>query len=154
MVSRSQVPRVYADRLVGGRARVPDLPELARALPPCASGASETFPRHQTSKSTWPTSSGISREDAFYLFDNDVAETVRDLDARLPWWRRLSAARQRVLLNMCFNLGIGGLLEFRRSLAAMERGDFETAARQMKASKWATQVGDRADRLTALMRSG
>ena len=97
---------------------------------------------------------GISREEAFYLFDNDVAEAIRDLDARLPWWRRLSAARQRVLLNMCFNLGIGGLLEFRRSLAAMERGDFETAAREMKASKWSTQVGDRADRLAALMRNG
>ena len=65
-----------------------------------------------------------------------------------------SPARQRVLLNMCFNLGSGGLLEFRKSLAAMERGDFETAAREMKASKWATQVGDRADRLAALMRSG
>lgn len=101
---------------------------------------------------------GISREEAFYLFDNDLREKEADLDRYLPWWRALSPARQRVLLNMCFNMGIGnskeGLRSFKNTLAAMERGDYEAAARGMKASKWAKQVGERADRLIEMMKNG
>ena len=82
----------------------------------------------------------------------DIADTLEDLDDRLPWWRELSDVRQRVLANMAFNLGIGGLLDFRKMLAAAKSGRYEDAAREMLASKWARQVGDRAKRLADMMR--
>lgn len=101
---------------------------------------------------------GISKEESAYLLRNDIARVTADLDRALPWWRSLSEARQRVLLNMGFNLGVGstkkGLLSFRNTLAAIERGDYVTAARGMLASKWARQVGVRAERLAQLMREG
>ncbi|WP_338862872.1 hypothetical protein [Mycetohabitans rhizoxinica] len=31
--------------------------------------------------------------------------SVTWLDRHLPWWRSLDAVRQRVLINMAFNLG-------------------------------------------------
>ena len=49
-------------------------------------------------------------------------------------------------------LGVRGLLKFGRTLDAAERGNYEEAARQMLASKWAGQVGQRAHRLAAMMR--
>ena len=97
---------------------------------------------------------GITQAQSRALFANDIAGCERDLDRRLPWWRGLVPVRQRVLLNMCFNLGITRLLGFRNTLAMMKAGDFAGAARGMLASLWARQVGDRATRLATMMRSG
>ncbi len=97
---------------------------------------------------------GITREESRYLLANRIAGKVAELDAALPWWRSLSPNRQRVLLNMVFNLGLKGLLGFRGTLAAIQRGDYERAHEGMLASKWARQVGARARRLAAMMREG
>ncbi len=48
---------------------------------------------------------GISAEESAYLLGNDISRTETDLDARMPWWRDLDPVRQRVILNMAFNLG-------------------------------------------------
>lgn len=95
---------------------------------------------------------GVTHEEAMYLLRNDVAKVAAELDSKLPWWRSLSEPRQRVLLNMGFNLGVAGLLKFKNTLAAIERGDYEAAARGMLASLWARQIGARAQRLADLMR--
>lgn len=97
---------------------------------------------------------GISAEEANRLLDADIDRAAAALDKALPWWRGLSEVRQRVLLNMCFNLGIGALLGFKNTLAAIKAGRYEDAASGMLASKWAGQVGDRAKRLAAMMRTG
>ena len=95
---------------------------------------------------------GISDAEADTLLRTDLERVVIGLDRHLPWWRRLDDPRQRVLANMAFNLGVRGLLKFGRTLDAAERGNYEETARQMLASKWAGQVGQRAHRLAAMMR--
>lgn len=97
---------------------------------------------------------GISMHEAMLLLDNDVDAVEDDLDQRLPWWRGLSEARQLVLANMCFNLGIGRLMGFKNTLAAIKVSDYAAAADGMLASKWAGQVGKRAHRLAKMMREG
>lgn len=89
-----------------------------------------------------------------FIFNEDVDEAVADLDKALPWWRDMTDARQRVLVNMRFNLGLAGLLGFKNTLAMMQKGDYEGAAKGMLNSKWATQVGARATRLSKMMREG
>lgn len=97
---------------------------------------------------------GISEIEARILLLNDVQKVLDGLDRVLPWWRGLDGVRQRVVADMAFNLGLSGFLRFRRTLAAIESGEWETAARQMGASLWARQVGRRARRLQAMMRTG
>jgi lysozyme len=96
----------------------------------------------------------LSGDEIAYLLKNDIAEVEAELDKRLPWWRRMSESRQRVLANMRFNLGMDGLLGFRNTLKAMEEGRYDDAAEGMMNSKWAGQVGDRAKRLAGIMRKG
>ena len=67
---------------------------------------------------------------------------------------RARPVRQRVLLDMAFNLGLGGLLGFKQTLAAIRGGEYERAASMMLQSRWATQVGERAKRLSRMMWSG
>jgi lysozyme len=90
----------------------------------------------------------------------DVQEHSAELRRHLPWVNRLDPARQRVLDNMAFNLGVGepggrkGLLGFKNTLGMIERGEYAAAADGMLKSLWARQVGQRAVRLSNTMRTG
>lgn len=97
---------------------------------------------------------GITPDESAYLLAKDINKVLRQLDEKLPWWRGLCFNRQRVLVNMAFNLGIAGLLGFKNTLAAVQAGQYDKAAEGMLSSKWASQVGKRADRLAELMRNG
>jgi lysozyme len=88
------------------------------------------------------------------IFSDDLAETERELLEHAPWIGDLDDARQGVLLDMAFNLGVAGLLAFHATLAAIQRGDYFTAAAHMMDSVWAKQVGLRAEELAEQMRSG
>lgn len=97
---------------------------------------------------------GISREEAMVLLESDIAEAEAAARGFFPAFDRLEEPRQAVLVDMAFNLGAVRLGGFRRFRAALERGDFEQAAREMLDSKWAKQVGPRARRLAEMMRRG
>lgn len=89
---------------------------------------------------------------------HDVASSIAKLDRYAPWWRKLAPARQRVLINMCFNMGWGdgahGLSSFKYFLSLVKAGRYTAAATDMLTTKWARQVGARAARLSKLMRAG
>lgn len=104
------------------------------------------------------TDKGLRQTEIDLLLRNDIDEAIYDLDRFLPWWRSLDEPRRRVMVEMCFNMGIGdglkGFLSFRNTLEAIRTGRYGDAADGMRDSKWATQVGDRADRLARVMRNG
>jgi lysozyme len=97
---------------------------------------------------------GISSSEALYLLDNDIAEIELDLRSRLLVFPELTPVRQRVLIDMAFNLGTAGLFGFRKMLAAITAHDYEAAARHGLNSAWAKQVGTRATRLMAMLETG
>jgi len=97
---------------------------------------------------------GITRDEAMILLDNDILRAQTAVIHALPWAVNLDQPRLDVLVNMTFNMGIGVVLGFAAFLGALERGDYEMAAREMLASKWATQVGNRAVELAEIMRTG
>ena len=88
------------------------------------------------------------------ILECDLDEVFAELDKHLPWWRDMSQARQRVLANMAFNLGVAGLLTFKNTLTEIQRGHYQIAADNMLKSKWAKQVGQRANRLAKMMVEG
>ena len=71
-----------------------------------------------------------------------------------PWFAGLDPVRRSVIENMAYNMGVGGVLTFTDMIAAIEAKDWPEAARQMRASKWAVQVGDRAKVLATIMETG
>lgn len=88
------------------------------------------------------------------LLDDDLEDVFHDLDRNLPWWTDLNDVRQRVLANLCFNLGINRLLGFKNTLVFMRQGKYDSAADGLLNSVWATQVKGRAIRLADMMRKG
>lgn len=97
---------------------------------------------------------GITAEESAFLLAGDIAREERELIRALPWVAGLDEVRQRVLLDMAFNLGLSGLLKFRQTLATIQAGDYQRGATMMLDSKWAQQVGTRAERLARMMVTG
>jgi lysozyme len=100
------------------------------------------------------TDDGISPDESDLMLANDIKSATVRLESAFPWTMGLDAARQGVLLNMTFNMGIGGLAGFKDMLAKLSAGDYAGAAQAMLQSQWATQVGDRAQRLAIQMEGG
>ena len=47
----------------------------------------------------------ISKERIEKCLQQDIKIVCEELDMNEPWWRNLDNNRQRVVANMCFNLG-------------------------------------------------
>lgn len=100
------------------------------------------------------TDVGISLDEANILLANDVNHVLTQLPQRWPTFTTLDPIRQQVIANMAYNLGLAGLMQFTKMLAACAAGDFATAAADMLESLWARQVGARAHRLATMMETG
>lgn len=116
---------------------------------------------YQDSRGLWTIGVGhciqtrpISRRAAEVIFEDDLIDTLNDVHRALPWAAALGDARFAVLANMAYQMGMGGLLSFRRMLAAVERRDFAQAAAEMRHSEWARQTPNRCERLATQMERG
>jgi GH24 family phage-related lysozyme (muramidase) len=94
----------------------------------------------------------LRRHEAREVDDADVTRTWIEVSQGVLGFTALDETHQHVLLDMAFTLGLHGLKQFTKMLAALERRDFDTAATEMLVSTWARKVGDRATELAAMMR--
>ena len=95
---------------------------------------------------------GISEEEAVYLLNNDIDTATLELDRVFPWWSEMPEPAQRALVNMAFNLGLPRLSNFTNMLDHLKAGRYHAAAGEALDSKWAKQVGPRAERIADLFR--
>lgn len=96
---------------------------------------------------------GITKYEAETMLNNDIQNCYAEC-VKLKCWNSLNEARQAVLLDMCFNLGISRLKNFKKMLAALDRADYTSAAVEMLESNWAKQVKSRATELSEIMKKG
>lgn len=96
----------------------------------------------------------ISIDTSYFILNEDIEAKCRDLNNYLPWYKNLDDVRQRVMIELCFNLGIQGLLGFHRTLDCIEHGNYEEAAIHLLGSKAAKQTGNRYEELADMLMQG
>jgi lysozyme len=96
----------------------------------------------------------ITRNQAMYLLDNDMLRVVANLDIYIPWWQDLDDVRQRVVANLAFQLGIAGLLKFKKMLTHLQNHEYNEAAFELIDSKYSLQTPKRAARNANRLRTG
>jgi lysozyme len=96
----------------------------------------------------------LTEEEGRYLLRNRIAGTESLLAKSLPWFADLDETRRAVLTAMAYQLGAGGLLEFRGLLHYCAIGDWNRASEQMLNSRWASQTPARVTRMALIMRTG
>lgn len=92
----------------------------------------------------------LSRKEAEVLLKMRLDETIEDVNSRLSHLNIRKEAWD-ILYNMAYQLGVGGLLKFKKMLKALEKQDYKTAAKEGLDSLWARQTPNRARRLMAKM---
>jgi lysozyme len=97
---------------------------------------------------------GISQQEAEYLLQNDINGVIQALERQISFWNRLNEPRKAVLMNMAFQMGVGGLMKFKRTLSLIELGEYAEAADNMLTSLWAKQTPKRAQEMANQMRTG
>lgn len=93
---------------------------------------------------------GITQREADMLLHDDLLVLERQLPA-YPWFAKLNPTRQAVIIDMAFNLGVAGLLQFTGMIAAIEADDYAQAAAEILDSKAARQLPNRYHELAHLM---
>jgi GH24 family phage-related lysozyme (muramidase) len=94
----------------------------------------------------------ITPEEAKEIFERDFRKHV-ELTSNLDVFQNLSDTRKGALVDMVFNMGLGGVQSFKNSLRLMSEGNFSEAAKSILRSKYATQVGERAERIANIINS-
>lgn len=97
---------------------------------------------------------GITWEKAKNLLIGEVNRLDMALAGKLEGYQRLNEARKAVLLDMAYNLGVNGLMKFKKTLAHIRDENYPLAAKEMLDSNWARQVHGRASELSLIMRTG
>ena len=95
---------------------------------------------------------GINKAEALYMLDTDIKLVKGALGYQ--WCHDMDPVRKKVIIDMVFNLGLSGFLQFQKMIKALQTGDYLTASKEMLDSKWANQVGSRAVRLSKMLMTG
>ena len=89
---------------------------------------------------------GLSEDEAMYLLENDIQRVVDTLDKVWNVYRSFPVPAQEVCIDMSFQLGITGFMNFRQTRALMEMGCWLEASEEVLRSKYAVQTPNRAAR--------
>lgn len=97
---------------------------------------------------------GITKAMAYMLCKNDIIRCIDGLRKNVPFFDKLDNERQYALIDMCFQLGIDGLLKFKKMLSAMGAGNYQEASRQCLDSDYAKQTTRRANEIANCIEKG
>jgi lysozyme len=95
---------------------------------------------------------GITEDEAMEMLENDIERVKAQLAKALPWLETKPPGVQRAIGNMTFQMGLGGVLKFKKMLAAIQARDYTAARREALDSAWAKQTPQRAKRVTDLFK--
>jgi lysozyme len=96
---------------------------------------------------------GITEAEARMMLRYDI-EVARSPLLKFRWFTELNQPRQDAIINLVFNLGLPRFLKFKKTIAHLQKHDYEGAATEMINSTWAKQVGERALELASIIVSG
>ena len=73
---------------------------------------------------------GVSVDEAETMLANDIAVAETELQS-YPWYVKLDPVRRSVVANMCFNMGLPKLLEFKHMISYLQTGLYIAAAEML-----------------------
>ena len=97
---------------------------------------------------------GLSDDEIMYLLRNDIASKTAQLQRRFNWFDAVDSVRQQALICMAFQLGVNGVANFKKMIAALKIRDYNTASIEALNSGWAKQTPARAERMARILRTG
>jgi len=96
----------------------------------------------------------LSKEEAEQILVSRLSAKIIELQTKKPVILELSENAQNALFEMAYQLGVNGLLKFKKMWKALEKKDFKKASLEALDSRWAKQTPNRANRIAQVIREG
>lgn len=97
---------------------------------------------------------GLQDIEIDFIFNNRFAQKKAELLKRIPWAAKLDVVRLYALVNMCFQMGVDGLLGFPLMLQSLQASNYSAAYQDCLESKWHTQTPERCARVAKQLLTG
>jgi lysozyme len=95
----------------------------------------------------------ITLSEADMVLQNRINNIKLELQNKLDYFDTLPKTVQNVLIEMAYQLGVNGLLKFKKMLSYIKEGNYINAAKEGLNSKWARQTPKRAKELMQILAS-
>ena len=93
-----------------------------------------------------------TKEELEEVFNKDFNEALKNAETLIDG-RPINFIAKQVIIEMVFQLGIGGVSKFKKMWSALDKEDYGEASFQMTQSRWHDQTPKRCQSLAAKMRS-
>lgn len=86
----------------------------------------------------------------------DILRATRSIERSVlnKTYNQLNDARRMALVNMVFQLGLSGVLGFKKMIHHLQLGNWSAVAAEALDSKWARQTPNRARRVATVIKTG
>ena len=121
----------------------------------CSDEGFESKP-YQDTEGVWTFGIGftfITEEESLAVLKIRLGSVLAALNAQLHWFTNLAIEVKNIMLNMAYQIGVAGLMDFTNTMMFIQNRDWVQAADEMLDSKWAKQTPERAKRLSDRMRN-
>ena len=93
--------------------------------------------------------------------DEDICDMILDrkikalqdmVNLKFTWYRYMPQEIRDVVMEMCYQLGVGGFSKFKKTIAYLQNKQFHDASQEMLDSLWAKQTPNRAKELSKIVK--
>ena len=93
----------------------------------------------------------LTKDESRLILEHRLNKMIEDIKVRKPWFGGLPKEVQSVVSEMAYQMGVGGVMKFKKMWEAMLMKDYEKASLEMLNSRWAVQTPKRAKELSYRM---
>ena len=93
----------------------------------------------------------LDEDIASEILSRKVSKLINDVDSKFDWFNEANDEIKEVVVEMCYQLGVGGFSKFKKTISYFANKDYIKASVEMLDSKWATQTPNRANKLSKIV---
>ena len=95
----------------------------------------------------------LDEDIASEILSRKIEKLINRVDGKFDWFNEANDKIKEVVVEMCYQLGLGGFSKFKRTISYFANKDYIKASVEMLDSKWATQTPNRANKLSKIVES-
>ena len=95
----------------------------------------------------------LDEDIASEILSRKVSRLINKVDGKFDWFNEANDEIKEVVVEMCYQLGLGGFSKFKKTISYFANKDYKEASIEMLDSKWAKQTPNRANKLSKIVES-
>ena len=95
----------------------------------------------------------LDKDIATEILSRKISRLINRVDEKFDWFNEANDEIKEVVVEMCYQLGVGGFSRFKKTISYFKSKDYKTASVEMLDSKWAKQTPNRAKKLSDVVAS-